>query len=52
MKNIMNKTIMTVALAALTATAALAQSLPVYLGATKPIGQRGVGARKRMTRGV
>lgn len=49
MKNIMNKTIMTVALAALTETAALAQSLPVYLDATKPIEQRVEDALKRMT---
>ena len=45
----MNKTITTVALAALTATAALAQSLPVYLDATKPIEQRVEDALKRMT---
>ena len=49
MKNIMNKTIMTVAISALTATAALAQSLPVYLDATKPIEQRVEDALKRMT---
>lgn len=49
MKNIMDKTIMTVALAALTATAVRAQSLPVYLDATKPIEQRVEDALKRMT---
>lgn len=45
----MNKTIMMAAFVAFTATAATAQSLPVYLDATKPVEQRVEDAMKRMT---
>ena len=46
---IMKKTITTAFVAAFTATVALAQSVPVYLDATKPIEQRVEDALKRMT---
>lgn len=45
----MKKTITTAFVAAFTATVALAQSVPVYLDATKPIEQRVEDALKRMT---
>lgn len=45
----MKKTIATAFVAAFTATVALAQSVPVYLDATKPIEQRVEDALKRMT---
>lgn len=46
---IMKKTITTAFVAAFTATVALAQSVPVYLDATKPIEERVEDALKRMT---
>ncbi len=45
----MKKTITTAFVAAFTATVALAQSVPVYLDATKPIEERVEDALKRMT---
>lgn len=45
----MKKTITTAFVAAFTATVTLAQSVPVYLDATKPIEQRVEDALKRMT---